>query len=401
MEEWKEYKVAEVIEDISMGPFGSNIKRDNYVDSGVPYLNGSNLNSYKLNEDSFNYVTKEKAESLGRCVAKRGDIIVTHRGTIGQISYIPNDSKYERYLTGNSQFRLTVKSKVIRPDFFVYYFHTRMGQYRLLANASQVGVPALARPTSTFKEVLVPVPKMEVQAAIMEILHSLDDKIEVNRRINDNFYYAFFEVMLIWLLTSLENDNLEQQAMALFDMMFPAVASGKDIIGNVIIPKRGKGLLSKDAVEGTVPVVAGGLEPATYHNESNTVAPVVTISASGANAGFVNLWQIPVWSSDSSFIDASMTENVYFWYVMLKKRQKEIFDAQTGSAQPHISPKHIAEMPMGNFELSDVEKFTEIVTPMFETRGRNLKESERLASIRDTLLPKLMSGELKLNEVNV
>ena len=48
MEEWKEYRVAEVIEDISMGPFGSNIKRDNYVDSGVPYLNGSNLSSYKL-----------------------------------------------------------------------------------------------------------------------------------------------------------------------------------------------------------------------------------------------------------------------------------------------------------------------------------------------------------------
>ena len=378
MEEWKEYKVAEVIEDISMGPFGSNIKRDNYVDSGVPYLNGSNLNSYKLNEDSFNYVTKEKAESLGRCVAKRGDIIVTHRGTIGQISYIPNDSKYERYLTGNSQFRLTVNNSIIRPDFFVYYFHTRMGQYRLLANASQVGVPALARPTSTFKEVLVPVPQMEVQNKIMDILHSLDDKIEVNRRIND---------------------NLEQQALAIFDMMFPAVASGEDVIGNVITPKRGKGLLSKDAVEGNVPVVAGGLEPATYHNESNTVAPVVTISASGANAGFVNLWQIPVWSSDSSFIDASMTENVYFWYVMLKKRQKEIFDAQTGSAQPHIYPKHIAEMPMGNFEQSDVEKFTELVTPMFEIRGRNLKESERLASLRDTLLPKLMSGELKLNEI--
>ena len=91
MEEWKEYKVAEVIEEISMGPFGSNIKRDNYVDSGVPYLNGSNLSSYKLNEDFFNYVTEEKAMSLGRCVAKRGDIIVTHRGTIGQISYIPFD----------------------------------------------------------------------------------------------------------------------------------------------------------------------------------------------------------------------------------------------------------------------------------------------------------------------
>ena len=88
-------------------------------------------------------------------------------------------------------------------------------------------------------------------------------------------------------------------------------------------------------------------------------------------------------------------------YVMLKKRQKEIFDAQTGSAQPHIYPRHIAEMPLGKFEQPDVDKFTEIVTPMFEIRGKNMKESERLASIRDTLLPKLMSGELKLENINM
>ena len=401
MEVWKEYKISEVIDEISMGPFGSNIKVDNFINSGVPVLNGSNLQGFKLNENSFNYVSQEKADSLGKANAYKGDVVITHRGTLGQIVYIPDDSKFEQYVISQSQFRLKLKKDIIRPDFFVYFFHTRLGQHRILMNASQVGVPALARPTSTFKDVCIPVPPMEKQNKVMDILHSLDDKIEVNRRINDNFYFVFLEVMLIWLLTSLENDNLEQQALAIFDMMFPAVASGEDVIGNVITPKRGKGLLSKDAVEGNVPVVAGGLEPATYHNESNTVAPVVTISASGANAGFVNLWQIPVWSSDSSFIDASMTENVYFWYVMLKKRQKEIFDAQTGSAQPHIYPKHIAEMSMGNFEQSDVEKFTELVTPMFEIRGRNLKESERLASLRDTLLPKLMSGELKLNEVNM
>ena len=196
------------------------------------------------------------------------------------------------------------------------------------------------------------------------------------------------------------NDNLEQQAITIFDNMFPTVVSGEDVIGDIITPKRGKGLLSKDAVEGNVPVVAGGLEPSTYHNESNTIAPVVTISASGANAGYVNLWHIPVWSSDSSFIDSTMTSNIYFWYVMLKKRQKEIFDAQTGSAQPHIYPKHIAEMTLGKFDLSDVEKFTEIVTPMFEIRGKKLKESKRLAAVRDLLLPKLMSGKLKINDMN-
>ena len=121
-------------------------------------------------------------------------------------------------------------------------------------------------------------------------------------------------------------------------------------IGDYIIPKRGKNLLSKDAIYGNVPVVAGGLDPATYHNASNTTSPVLTISASGANSGFVRLWNMPVWSSDSSFIDSTMTDDVYFWYVMLKKRQKEVYDSQTGSAQPHIYPQHIAVMPVKNLE---------------------------------------------------
>lgn len=199
MEEWKEYKISEIIEEIAMGPFGSNIKVDNFIDLGIPVLNGSNLQGFKLNEDSFNYVSEEKANSLGRANAFRGDVVITHRGTLGQIVYIPLDSKYERYVISQSQFRLRLNQNMIRPDFFVYFFHTRIGQHRILMNASQVGVPALARPTSTFKEITIPVPPMEIQNRVMAILLSLDDKIELNRRINE---------------------NLEQQAQALFKSWF-------------------------------------------------------------------------------------------------------------------------------------------------------------------------------------
>ena len=127
----------------------------------------------------------------------------------------------------------------------------------------------------------------------------------------------------------------------------------------------------------------------------------MTIAASGANAGYVNLWHKPVWSSDSSYIDASMTDNVYFWYVMLKKRQKEIFDAQVGSAQPHIYPKHIAELPMHEVKEDELSYYSKIVTPLFKQIGKNMAENDCLASIRDALLPKLMSGELKINELSL
>ncbi|MFM6250439.1 MAG: hypothetical protein ACKPEQ_15045, partial [Dolichospermum sp.] len=88
----------DLIKQISMGPFGSDIKVDNYVNSGVPVLNGANVSGVKLIEDSFNYVTIEKAKSLKKANAKRGDIVVTHRGTLGQICYIPENSKFDKYI---------------------------------------------------------------------------------------------------------------------------------------------------------------------------------------------------------------------------------------------------------------------------------------------------------------
>ena len=183
--------------------------------------------------------------------------------------------------------------------------------------------------------------------------------------------------------------------------MFSGEIIGNHTIGEHLTPKRGKNLLSKDAINGSVPVVAGGLGPSTYHNVANTSAPVITISASGANAGYVNLWHIPVWSSDSSFIDKSISESIYFWYSMLKKRQKEIFDSQTGSAQPHIYPQHIANMPIGNISGESIRKYNSFVEVLFNKIGANNQENDRLAKMRDALLPKLMSGEIDVSEIRI
>lgn len=187
----------------------------------------------------------------------------------------------------------------------------------------------------------------------------------------------------------------------LFKEIFPNVNQGEHTLGEYLSAVKGKTLLSKDAVVGNVPVIAGGLSPATYHNIANTKAPVLTISASGANAGYVALWNIDVWSSDSSYIDSNMTENVYFWYVMLKTRQKEIFDAQTGSAQPHIYPKNIDALPVAELDIKKVADYTMQVSPLFELIGENIQENERLSALRDSLLPQLMSGELDVSALDI
>ena len=239
-------------------------------------------------------------------------------------------------------------------------------------------------PQITFSSELSPMkvslPDKKTQEQIVSVLSSIEQKMDTNSQINN---------------------NLEQQAQAIFDNMFPTNSNGSYTIGNYITPKRGKALLSKNAVLGDVPVVAGGLEPATYHNVANTQSPVLAISASGANAGYVSLWNTPIWSSDSSYIDSTKTDDVYFWYILLKKRQQEIFDAQTGSAQPHIYPQHIASMPIIKLNTDDISKFTGIVAPFFEALGHNKKENARLVALRDTLLPKLMSGELDVSNIDL
>lgn len=178
-------RIADLIDEIAMGPFGSNIKVSCFVDSGVPVLNGSNLEGFSLSEKTFRYVTREKADSLNKANAHRGDIVITHRGTLGQIVFIPQDSKYDRYVISQSQFRVRCNDKVL-PEYLVYYFHTPIGQHKLLSNASQVGVPALARPSSTFQQIGVVLPELSIQKRVVEIISTIQKKIVNNQELNDN-----------------------------------------------------------------------------------------------------------------------------------------------------------------------------------------------------------------------
>lgn len=196
------------------------------------------------------------------------------------------------------------------------------------------------------------------------------------------------------------NDNLEQQAQALFKSWFVDNASYSGAsISDYFLPSRGKNLLTSDAKGGKVPVVAGGLTPSAYHDVANTKAPVITISASGANAGYVNLWGIPVWSSDSSYIDDTITSNIYFWYNLLKYNQRNIYESQTGSAQPHIYPKHIGNLQIPDLDMGKVECYDSIVVSMYLQINEIQQENQRLSALRDALLPKLMSGELKISSL--
>lgn len=184
--ETRTIELASVIKDIAAGPFGSNLKVSCFVSDGFPIIDGANLKGIKVTDNVTKFVTEEKARSLSRSIATRGDVVVTISGNVGQISYIPSDSKYAEYLVSQRQFRVTFDTTQVYVPYLVYYFHTYEGQHKILSFANQTGVPALAQPLKNFKKITLNVPSLDEQRLIAGICEVLTSKIEANNRINDN-----------------------------------------------------------------------------------------------------------------------------------------------------------------------------------------------------------------------
>lgn len=408
--EWKHYKMDELIEEISMGPFGSDVKKEFYVDNGVPILNGSNLQGFKLQEDSFGYLTKEKADSLKKCNAHRGDIIVTHRGTLGQIVYVPVNSKYDRYVISQSQFRFRCKADLVDVQYLVYYFHTREGQYKILANASQVGVPALARATSTFRLIDIKLPPLATQRRIASFLSSLDRKIELNNKINA---------------------DLEEMAQAIFKNWFVDFEPFKD--GKFVDSELG--MIPEGWKVGRLTEIASymnGLAMQKFPPENNEDSlPVLKIKELGQgfcgtdsdrcscnikdeckihNGDVIFSWSgtllVDVWCGGDCGLNQHLfkvTSKDYpkwFYCYWTKHHLQEFIHIAKDKAvtMGHIKRGHLEEAMVAIPDNDSMEKAHELFEPILSKMISLRLESSRLSLLRDTLLPRLMSGELEVPE---
>lgn len=217
------------------------------------------------------------------------------------------------------------------------------------------------------------VPDLIVQRRIADILFAYDDLIENNRR----------RIAI-----------LEETARLAYRKWFGGTEQGRTATLGEIAPfVRGKVITQKNAVRGKVPVVAGGLDPAYFHNVSNTGAPVITISGSGANAGFARMYFEPIWASDCSWCDKSKTKCFYFVYCFLKDKADALRNLQQGAAQPHVYPKDINALEVALPKSDDLlDEFEEVVEPLFSQCGVLVKQNAALAAARDMLLPRLMKG---------
>jgi len=397
----KEILLSTVIDEISMGPFGSDIKVDNFISSGIPVLNGSNLAGVKLVEESFNYISESKANSLGKANAKRGDIVVTHRGTLGQLSYIPEYSKYERYVISQSQFRVKFK-KEINPIYISYLFRTNYGQKKLLSFKNHVGVPALAQATTNFKQLRIYIHNLIDQQRIASVLSSLDDKIGLNNRINAELEAMAKTLYDYWFVQfDFPNANGKPYKSSGGKMVYnedlkreiPEGWEVGKIVDWIVSPKNTKKIHSTNyLIKGDIPIIDQSTNYiAGYTNDTEGIIEVKDRPAIvfGDHTRILKLinFDFARGADGTQIIFSKEDFSQYLLYYQLL----DIDLSNYGYARHY---KFLKEKMIIIPKSNQTFLFDDKVKSIYSQIKHNIFENQHLASLRDWLLPMLMNGQV-------
>lgn len=391
MGEWKKYKLRDLTID-GKGTYGiaaPAIARD--FDK-YTYLRITDIND----DGTLNKADLKSVDDINaaKYILRQHDIVFARTGASVGRSYYYEESDgilvYAGFLIKFSLDPNKVNTKILK-----YYTHSK--SYYDWVSSVDNGATRGNINAQIYLDMPIELPSRAEQDRIVGILSALDDKIELNRRINANLEHQAQTLFNHWFV-DLEFPNADGKPYKssggkLIDSPLGPIPEGWKVgnLGDLVKPRKGKNITRSQVKDGDIPVIAGGLTPSCFHCESNTLAPVITVSASGANAGFVQLHHTPVWASDSSYIDSTLTKYVYFIYVFLSIKQHVIYHKQQGCAQPHIYPSDLAELDMIVPNMVEIERFEKMCQPIFETIGLNIRENIRLSLLRDTLLPKLMN----------
>lgn len=382
MSEWKKVKLGEICERITSGGTPKANVSSYYYPPIIPWLKTKEVNYCRITETE-NFISEEGLNNSSAKLIAPNSVIVAMYGqgdTAGRVAInkIP-------LTTNQACCNLTIDESKADYEFIYYQLCTLYNKMvSLKAGAAQPNLNA-----QIIKNLEVLLPSLPTQHRIATILSRYDSLIENYQK----------QIKL-----------LEEAAQRLYkewfiDLHFPDHENTKIIdgvpegwtpskLGQLAEFKRGKTITKKDAIEGVIPVVAGGLEPAYYCNRSNTAERVITVSGSGANAGFTRMYFERVWASDCSFVDASTTPFLHFVYCYLNDNKTTIDNMQRGAAQPHVYAKDINSLELCIPIESVLKSFEKNASKYFDTISSLQSQIRLLTEARDRLLPKLMSGEI-------
>lgn len=392
MKSWQHIKIENLAEKVAMGPFGSNIKVSTFISSGVPIISGHHLKNFLVKDCDFNFISEEHAQRLKNSIVYPEDIIFTHAGTIGQVSMISKKSKFPYYIISQRQFFLRCKKDIALPQYITYFFRSKYGQEMLLANVNSTGVPSIAQPASYLKSLIISLPSIKEQKAIVAVLSSLDDKIDLLHR---------------------QNATLERMAETLFRQWFIEEAQEEwEVKPLTFIATFLNGLACQkfppqNSIE-KLPVLKirelnSGIS-ADSDFASSKISKEYIIHSGDVIFSWSGSLLVKIWHGEDCILNQhlfkvySLKFPKWFYYFWCKHHLAEF----TTIAESHATTMgHIkrSDLDAVNVIIPDAKtlnKMSEKIDPLFNKIFTNAKQIQTLEKLRDTLLPKLMSGEVRV-----
>ena len=400
MEEWKQYRLIDVL-DTLIDYRGKTPKK---TSSGVPLITAKIIKNGRI-ETPTEFISVDDYDSwMVRGFPKVGDVVLTTEAPLGEVAQLvdANIALAQRVVT------LRGKSDVLDNTYLKYYFLSNVGQQRLKARETGTTVTGIKQ--SELREVIVDVPPYEMQVGIAKVLKSLDDKIEVNRRINENLEQQAQALFKSWFVDfePFENGEFVESELG----MIPKGWKLKRIYEyvDVIYGAPYKSSLFNDNKEGLPLIRIRDLKTNTPQFHTPEILPNTEyIEAGDIVAGMDAEFTPYVWQGERGVLNQRCCkfkgkyEGISNYYILflVKPELEYVQSYKTGTTVSHLGKSDIDRFVFLTPPLDIVLAFSEIVNPMIKEVVNRAKESCRLAELRETLLPKLMSGELKVNELNI
>ena len=340
--------------------------------SGWKLITSKHLKGHYIDFDSANWISEaDYLKVISRSAVEQWDILFSMIGTIGNI-YLEKNPHVEYACKNMGIFKFSGNKE----NALWMYYYLKSPQAKAYIQTHLRGSTQAYVPLGGLREMPVPVPPQSVRNEIIAVLRPIDEKIECNNAIND---------------------NLQQQAQAIYSSMFidnPDPAWSHGHLSDLITVKYGKD--HKKLADGIYPVYGSGgimryVERPLYNKESVLIPRKGTLN----NVMYVNQ---PFWSVDTMFYTEMKLPNVAkFVYHFVKA--KDLASMNAGSAVPSMTTDILNAMEVVIPSASALEEFESLVAPMYEAMEANDVQSKALSQMRDTLLPKLMSGEIDVSAV--
>lgn len=378
--------------EIKTGPFGTQLKAAEYQSSGTPVLNVKNLGFSTINAEKLDKVGAETVERLKAHLLKAGDIVFGRKGAVERHAFISVNE--EGWMQGSDCIRLRVKTDMINSRFLSYYFLTKEHRAFMVSMCSH-GTTMASLNQKILEQICFPIPQRNIQDKIVDILERIDRKIALNNRIND---------------------NLEQQAMVLYGKSFPYAVADElpagwrvGTVGEIIeihdskrIPLSGA---QRAKMEKRIYPYYGAASLMDYVDEYIFDGKYLLLGEDGTvvnDAGYPVLQYVwgQFWVNNHAHIlTGKLGFNVESIFLLFK--HTPVKSIVTGAVQPKISQANLRSIQVVIPPRSELDAFNELICPLFGQIRQNQDQNKLLATLRDTLLPKLMSGEIDVSAIQL